>query len=301
MKVRKVTRKTKQAADYTFVKAYHGKTFTKETYEIKKVEKRGDNYLYQLKDGTNKFYRRDRISENTPAADPDSNERIKSNRKNIAPPTPPPSPAGVKTRAAKKKDQAAKAKDKLEEKESEVKKPDKKEESKAKPEKKKESKPKPEKKKEPESNVVEEHSKEVLKKAPGYHSLEEVRRVIKWLSYQSPKSAIIKKHKRHDEDPTLSTWHYVSKKDSDFVDEHYNKVDKFLKYMRKEENFVKKWKVWVDNRTKELKEINDDLNFMPGAEYYGEKPTWRYADNLKLRGYKVGDFPKKVPYAKGSQ
>ena len=277
MKVRKVTRKTKQAADYTFVKAYHGKTFTKETYEIKKVEKRGDNYLYQLKDGTNKFYRRDRISENTPAADPDSNARVKSNRKNIAPPTPPPSPAGVKTRAAKEKEQAAKAKDKLEEKESEVKKPGKKEEPKA----------KPQKKEEPESNVIEEHEKAVLKKAPHFNSKVRFHQMNKWLKFTTPATQ------------KLQRLEYMSGKDLAYVEEKIGQLNAFLDYMEEQMGDDRVWKSWIRKRRKEVKAADATLDEVNAADK-NNPPTWKVEKRQDLKAHKIGKPAEKIYYPKGS-
>ena len=271
MKVRKVTRKTKQAADYTFVKAYHGKTFTKETYEIEKVEKRGDNYLYQLKDGTNKFYRRDRISENTPAADPESNDRVKSNRKNIAPPTPPPSPKGVKTRAAKKKEQAAEAKDKLEEKESEVKKPDKKE------------KPKP-----PDSNVIEEHEKAVLKKAPHFNSKVRYHQMNKWLKYTVPATQRLQRKE------------WMSRDDLKYIEEKLKHLGAFLDHMEKNMKDDKKWMQWIEKRREDLEDVDEALNQVNSAEGDNHKPTWKVEKRQDLKAHKIGKPAEKIYYPKGS-
>ena len=296
MRVRKVTRKTKSAADYTFVKAYHGKTFTDDTYEVKKVVKRGNNYLYQLKDGTNKFYRRDRISENTPAADIESRNRVRANRKKRAP-TPPPSPKGVKTRANKKKESEGKDDEKLEEKQSEV--PSTK--PKKKPDPKKDDKPKKKAQPEPD-NVIEEHSKAVLKTAPHFKSRERMYQVLKWVSHQTPsKGPIKKKHKKHDEDPELSEWWYVSKADSDYIDKYLFQVNDFLKHLEKKKNHVKAWEVWVGRRRDEYEGADYDLDQMRNAEYYKQKANWRYSKKMNMQGYKVGDQPKPVPYAKGSK
>ena len=273
MRVRKVTRKTKKAADYTFVKAYHGNTFTDDTYEIKRVEKRGDNYLYQLKDGTNKFYRRDRISENTPAADIESRKRVRGNRKRNDP-TPPPSPKGVKTRAAKKKESEGKDDEKLEEKQSEV------------PSPKKVKKPAPKKKAEPKpDNVIEEHSKTVLKTAPHFKSRERWMQTLKWVKHQPPMG---------------KKTYYVSKKDEEYLDKFFYKLDDFIKHLEKKKNYVKEWSEWVRKGRVELKALDKLIDDVPQAEAWDTEPTWMYEKSLNLRGHKIGDMPKKVPYAKGS-
>ena len=312
MNVRKVTRKTKHASDYTFVKAYHGKTFTKDTFEIKKVVKRGDNYLYQLKDGTNKFYRRDRISENTPAADQKSNLRIKANRKRNAPPTPPPSPEGVKTRAVRRKEaEAARIKaaaekaerekrereleEKYEEKEAEAKPESKKPQPKKKPEVKKpkpkeepKAKPKESEKHEPD-NVIEEHEKAVLKRAPSFNSKVRYHQANKWLLATVPATQRLQRKE------------WMSRDDLQYVERWIKKMKKFLVYMKKHMRHDRGWKKWLEKRFEDLEDVDEALNQVNSAEGDNKKPTWKVERQMHLQAHKIGKPAKPIYYPKGSK
>ena len=59
--------------------------------------------------------------------------------------------------------------------------------------------------------------------------------------------------------------------------------------------------MWVEKRRDEYEGADYDLEQMRNAEYYKEKPNWRYSKQMNKQGHEVGKQAALVPYAKGSK
>ena len=262
-KVRKVLRPTKKATDYTFVKAYHGKTFTDELYTVTKVKRKGDMTLYQL-NNKDEWFRRDRLSENTPHTDLESRKLTKKTKVSVA-----------KEEEEKKEEESPPK--------SESKKASKGSADSKQPPAKKKSAAKQSAAATP-SNVIESHEVQTFKDAPHFKSKQRAEQVLKWVKYQFP----VKK--------TDTYW--ISKSDLDYVYRYLVQVNDYYEHLEKHLGKDKKYKKYIHQRQLEIGSYDSYLGDLNVATKKNKrKPTWKVARNFGYRGQPIKPDMKPKKYS----